>query len=406
MHASRVREASIGVAVHSDELAAVVVRAGRVHAIVRQRRNDGDLAADVASLMALVPRRRWLRYRATIAAGFEWCRLKELEGLPHSADLRMLSRVVRENVASFFLQRGRRLSVGVVAREANGRLWAAAFEHDALGEMADALSSSGCSRVRAIPSVAAIARVVTAGTHVWLDGDTATEMTVDASGLHGVRAFAGDRVQPSLTVSQRFTTLALGSSAAVAAFGAAMAKHRTPHVWEPERPTHGATRLARIKVAVSVALVIVSSLAAILAPGIHAKLFVARAGGDAARLRSTNIEAARVNAELSRAWTLVHRVDAVRSRRGRVTLLLGAFSRALPESTAIVALRIDSMSGSFTVLSPHSADILPRVVGIDGVADARIVGTITRENVAGTLLERATFRFERSRGVPKRTASR
>jgi len=90
-------------------------------------------------------------------------------------------------------------------------------------------------------------------------------------------------------------------------------------------------------------------------------------------------------------------VDAVRARRGRITLLLGAFSRVLPESTAIVELRIDSTGGSFTALSPHAADILPQLAGIDGATSARIAGTITRENVAGAQLERATFRFERPR---------
>lgn len=397
MRASRIREASIGIAVHSDELAAVVVRASRVQAVVRHRRSAGNVADDVASLIALVPRRRWLRYRATIAAGFEWCRLKELEGLPPSGDLRMLSRVVRENAASFFLRRGQRITVAPLAREANGRLWAAAFEHTAVTEIAGALSSSRCTRVRAIPSVAAVAHVVAAGTHVWLDGDVAIEMTVDASGLHRLRVLAGDRVQPSLTVSQRFGAIGLESPAAVAAFGAATATHRTFHVWEPEQPARTATRLVQVKLAISIALVVISSLAAILAPGIRAGVFLASARRDAARLSSVSIQAAREDAELSRAWSLIHRVDAVRARRGRITLLLGAFSRVLPESTAIVELRIDSTGGSFTALSPHAADILPQLAGIDGATSARIAGTITRENVAGAQLERATFRFERPR---------
>lgn len=403
MHASHIREASIGVAVHSDELAAVVVRAGRVLAVVRHPRSAGNVATDVAAVMALVPRRRWLRYRATIATGFEYCRMKALEGLPQSADLHTLTRIVRENAASFFLRRGQRLTIGGVARAADGRLWAAAFEHAALTEIAAALSSSRCTRVRAIPSVVAIARVVVPGTHVWLDGDIAVEITVDASGLHRVRVFDGTGVRPSLTVSQHFGAPGLDSPVAVAAFGAAIAKHRTSHVWEPEAPARVTTRWTRLKLAVSVVLVVVSSLAAIVAPGARAKLLITRASVERDRLHTVSVQAARENAELSRAWSLAQRVNAVRARQGRITLLLGAFSQALPESTAIVALRIDSAGGSFTALSPHAADILPQLTGIDGVTGARIAGAITREKVAGALLERATFRFERARPATQRS---
>jgi len=402
MRASHIREASIGIAVHSDELAAVVVRVGRVQAIARHHRCAANLEDDVASVMALVPRRRWLRYRATIAAGFEYCRVKELEGLPHTGDLRMLTRIVRENAASFFLRRGQRLSVGSIVREANGRLWAAAFEHTALTEIAGALAASGCIRVRAIPSAAAIASVVAAGTHVWLDGDTAIEMTVDTSGLHRVRAFDGRGVQSSLATPEHFGAMGLESAAVVAAFGAAIAKHRASHVWEPERPTRVATRWTRVRLAVSIVLVVLSSLAALLAPGIHARLFVARLRGDASRLRSVSVQEARENAELSRAWLIIRQVDAVRARRGRITRQLGALSQALPESTAFVTIRIDSAGGSFTALSQHAADVLPQLADIEDMAGARIAGTITRENVGGAQLERATFRFERRGAAPRR----
>lgn len=66
---------------------------------------------------------------------------------------------------------------------------------------------------------------------------------------------------------------------------------------------------------------------------------------------------------------------------------------ALPESTAVTALHIDSLGGSLTVLAPHAAATLEGVAAIPIVARVQMAGAVNREIAAGAELERATLRF-------------
>ena len=76
-------------------------------------------------------------------------------------------------------------------------------------------------------------------------------------------------------------------------------------------------------------------------------------------------------------------------------MLLGELSQALPDSTALVSLRLDSLDGTFVALSPHAADMLSELVAVPGIVGPRIVGSVTKEIVGDAQLERATVRFRR-----------
>jgi hypothetical protein len=120
-----------------------------------------------------------------------------------------------------------------------------------------------------------------------------------------------------------------------------------------------------------------------------------------ASLRAIQTETARAQGELHRVGTLIENVSRFRLERGGITLLFSGLARALPDSTAMLSFRVDSVEGSFVALSPHTADIVPRLIDLNRVASPRIVGSITTEAIAGARLERATVRFRRAiaRGV-------
>ena len=65
----------------------------------------------------------------------------------------------------------------------------------------------------------------------------------------------------------------------------------------------------------------------------------------------------------------------------------------LPDSTAIVAFRIDSAGGTFTALATHVADVVSALADVDDLVAPRLAGAITRESTGGTRLERAAIRF-------------
>ncbi len=75
--------------------------------------------------------------------------------------------------------------------------------------------------------------------------------------------------------------------------------------------------------------------------------------------------------------------------------LLGAIGDALPDSTAIVSLRVDSASGSMTVVSSAAARVLPALEELSGIAGAALAGSVSRENMGGARVQRVAIRFRR-----------
>jgi hypothetical protein len=147
--------------------------------------------------------------------------------------------------------------------------------------------------------------------------------------------------------------------------------------------------------ATSVLLSVAGGIAAIVAPGARAARIVSDSAGEMRTLRASQTEVARTQGELRRIAATLDRVERFREQRGRTTLLLGAISQALPESTALVTLRLDSLEGNLVALTPRAADILPQLMGVKEMMSPRIVGSLTKEAIGGVQLERATVRFKR-----------
>jgi hypothetical protein len=157
-----------------------------------------------------------------------------------------------------------------------------------------------------------------------------------------------------------------------------------------------------IRTAIVALILVLASAAALLAPAIRATRFASRGSAELNVLRDVQSEAARSEADLRRASALIDHVARFRSSRGSVTLLLAGLAENLPESTAIVSLRIDSLEASFVALAPHVADVVPQLLAIDRIVAPRIVGSITPETINAARLERAAFRFRRPRPAPIR----
>jgi hypothetical protein len=400
------RAASLGVAVHRETMAAVLVRAGRVESVVERARDVTVRSADdLRSLLAMVPRRRWTRYRITIAAGLDIAQVRDLEGLPKSHDLALLSRIVRESTSSFFLDPHGDLCATGLVRASDGRLTGAAFARTVVAELASALRSMGFTRVRALPTAVALSLVLEQGTHVLVDGDTAVELTVARDDavrsrrLHRADAVAG------LRVAERFDEHSTRSAASLAALGAAVAAWHSKLAWYPGEPPARIARRARIRFVASIALVFAAALSALLAPGVRAATFTRHASAELQHLERMHLDVQHAEAEVAATVARLQPIDELRAHRGMLTLLVGEIARALPESTAILTLRIDSLGGTLTVLATHATDVLPQLAELRNIASVRIVGPVTRETVAGAQLERATIRFDRPR-VSSRASER
>jgi len=136
---------------------------------------------------------------------------------------------------------------------------------------------------------------------------------------------------------------------------------------------------------------------ALVAPGIRAARYARAWKRELSRTRATQTELARVQSDLRRVSEALDRIAAYGAGRGGITRALASLSRSLPDSTAILTIHLDSANGSFTAISPHVTDVLPALDDTESIVAPRIVGSLTRDVIAGATLERAAFRFRRPR---------
>lgn len=390
----------LGVSVSDDAIRGVLVRAGRVtwHGVaevVGEARADERIATALDRLLSDVPRRRLGRFRVRVALGLTHSQVKRIDGLPSVRQAKLVNRVLKENPDAFFLRVGGRTLVTDVERRADGSAWAAALDGTLVDVVLDVLRRRHLLLDAILPFVAAVARVVPAGTWQFSDGGRDVVLTTIEGAL--VQACRGGRSEPP-AIGALGALDAIGPDAPrfAAAYGSAIGPSRAPFSWIPERNPSRVRLFDTIAVAVASALFVATIGAAVAARGVHATRVTTAAFAELTAFRDAEIEAARVGADLRRTTTDLDRIRQFEMTRGRVTMLLGALSETLPDSTALTSLRVDTLEASFVALAPRAAEVLPALVGVPGAIGQRIVGSVTREIQSGARLERASFRFRRT----------
>jgi hypothetical protein len=333
------------------------------------------------------------------ALGPSWVQTKALAGIPKLKHQRLVTQLVRENSSAFFLRTRSTIVLGAIESRDDGATWGAGFDGDVLRAVADAVRTSGLRFERAVPAVSAIAGFVPNGSFAWDDGGWRVCVSTKLGVIHGIRRDSGNddptRIHPTLPTAM--AGLGRDGWSYVAAFAAARSSRRDAFAWHPEPDPRRSRLVRRIRGCVVGSVLAMSGGAALLSPAIRAARFVSRSSVELSAIRDVQREAARTEAELHRVSTLIDHIARFRSSRGGVTLLLAGLAETLPESTAMVSLRVDSLEGSFVALAPHVADVVPQLLTIDRIVAPRIVGSITPETMNAVRLERATLRFRRRR---------
>jgi len=399
----------LGISITRDECAGVVVERGRVvwrRRVARAAIEDVRLA--IAELLATAPRRR-ARARVTVGVGASYAQVKRISGLPSTMGADLASRLVRENTASFFLRSSPRLVTTGAQRGGDGATWSAALDACLIEAVIDAIRDAGIGSPSFVPEPVAASIVLTPGTHHVVDGDVVAELTIAERGaLDRVRRLrrgnkndgGGDVVREWTVASLREPSSAiraLGSDAQgyLAAFAAATCPTNHPLAWRPPADPRRVRSLARLRLGVAAAALVLSATAAAVAPGVRASIDAGRSMRLAERGEAVRVEAERIEGELRNATAALDRVDRFASRRDDIPLLLAELARTLPDSTALLSLRVDSLETSLSVLTPHAADVIVELAKAERVVSPRIVGSVVRDAGAHTPLERATIRFRR-----------
>jgi hypothetical protein len=384
----------IGIELRESEICAVMVRRGVLRWHARAPLSGlHELSDCMDTLLASAPRRRLLRRQLHVALGPGRSQVKRLEGLPSVDHRSELTRFLRENAESLFLRTSSAMAIPDVHVNADGASWGAALDCAAVMTVVAAARRHRAHVRLVLPTVAAFGWQVRSTRFVLSDADHHVELTTDGSELLSVRRVREAAPPPPLPAALQ----ALGEDALdyVGAFAAATSTGRAPLSWIPGESPGRASGMRRARLVASSVALALACAAAASAPAVRAAAFIHRETTSAMRARTIELEAARAESELRRTALVLSAVDAFDSRRGQIPRMLGQLSQTLPESTALVSFRIDSIEGSFVAVAPHVTDLLNELTAVDEITAVKLVGSVTREMLGGVRVERATVRFRR-----------
>jgi hypothetical protein len=396
----------IGISVHEGELRGVAVRGRLVVWTHVEPIGDHPLDAACERIFRRMPRARFAAPRPRIVFGPRLAQQRRLLGLPASMHHRFIRAAVEENVERFFLRASARLIVTPPVACGDGTWTAAALDATAVAAISAAARAAGivpeCIAPASPVLVWALQPQDDRETFEWGEPDEQVRIHV----LSGV-VVAIQRV-PRSASGDTVDTLQLRSElngherSFAEAYGAAIANLRSiPALRRRDlrQQSDAPARLLRLASCSTLALAVGTWLAAPAA-------FAARAASRAevqmmARGREQR-QFAHAAGESRRSAAAVALVESFRADRRSMLEILGAFTDALPESTAVTSFRVDSVGGTLTLLAPRVMDAIPALASVPALDGVHVVGPLLREVTGQKELERVTlhFRFRRGRTRP------
>lgn len=398
-----------GVALYRDCIRAVLVRRSAIVWYDQvERSSDVSPREAVMRLLSRAPARSARMRIAGLAMGGSSCQTRQLFGVPPVAAEQALRKLVRENPNAFFVHNWPEIAPGVVERRADGSCWATVYDRPVAVEIISAIRPRFAATIAVSSSLVAVAQVLTPGEHsLSLDGISYRVTTIEGSVLAAVVPVAGSNDDGPPELAAALSPLGETAWDFAPAFGAAIfAADRTLAWRDHERDTR-VLRRRRVRAALAVFALALAAGWAYAAPGAHAAWLLRASASDPSIGRDREMAAARAASELQRTMLQVAEVARFQTSRGAIPLLVADLTRSLPESTAIVSLHVDSLSGTMVVITPHVPDVLPQLVPLATVVSPRLAGSITRESAGNTRMERASIRFDRPRrsGAAKGSAA-
>ena len=388
----------IAIEIGASELRAVWMESGALRWHARAALPDASALPEALSALLSTRPRVLARARAIVALSPRWVQVRQLQGLPPVGSPRVAAQLLRENEQAFFLWTGRPSTI--VIHVAVGRdSWGAAFDTEFLDAITRAVQSTRLRVVEICPSVAGIAAAFPGQSVVWRDAEHCFRIRGDQDGLLELDRVLDCPDRDALPTTDALHPIGADAAQFVAAYAAATVRRRSPLAWRTHADPVRLRRRFRIINAAACIAVLSAGAAATLAPAVRAAASTRETERELRRLHGVQQQLVSVQTELRRVSDALDRVATLAVDRGSITRILGALSQATPESTAILDLRLDSTQGSFTAIAPNVADVLPALANAAEIVAPQIVGSVTRETIAGVRLERAAFRFRRPRSA-------
>jgi len=387
----------VGVALSRDAIRAVAIRRNRiVWAAEVPLEHGAALPSVLESLLAAAPLPRFPTPVLSAGVGPHASQVRPVMGLPESSDDTTASAVVRENVSSFFLKDGVPLVTTRVQSTSHNQLLAAAIDQPCVDAVRHACHVRGW-RLRFIaPTAACLGHAFTEPSFAWVDGGCVVEMTHTDGTLESIRTRRASAVESTPSSPQLTSRLAaLGENAARFADAYGVAATDTLPALALDSSAAGFWTWQEIRrrllppgimLALGVVALVMSPLSAIWAG--H------RAQGRLAQVREDQVQTVVSTLDvLDRTSALLEEVHAFATTRPKVTIMLDALTRNLPQGSVVLNLDLTDTQWQIVVLSQSSAAVLVALGRLPGARSVELVGSVERQTVAGHEMQRITARW-------------
>lgn len=401
----------IGLGISSDSIRAVGVRDRAITwALEAPIDASAPLAQQIEELLSKAPgtTSRWRRPKVLAVVGPALAQTKRLYGLPPAIDVQTAASLVQEGAGRFFITGTEPLLTSQVWAPESGEVWAAAFDQRTVGAIESACERASFALVAVLPTVVVLPDAILGSAIIWYDGETSVEIAVTSNVFRAVRrrvhthgcAHESRQAEGDSTgVVAELAGLGENATRFAGAYGAAVTQHRKHSLAAPIG--HDARTDAAIsgkRAALAVAFCTCAIAAAALSPGLAAERAGRNARAELATLSAARAELHDLEKNLGLVSGALAEVATAESRRQSRLAFIGQLATTLPEGSAIVALRIDSVGGTVVALTPRAAVLVNRLDTLPSVIGPQIVGPVTREIVSGRDLERVTVRFTTTSG--------
>ena len=403
----------IGLAVSEDSVRAVAVRHGAVVWGAEVVANGRPLAQALDELFVSITSggrlRRWPRPLVRAAIGPGRSQLRRLSGLPPVSDTRALTQLVSQSPARFFLRNGVPLVTTGVVRTGEDDGWGGAIEQPVVAMLEEACGAHRCRLSAVVPSLAIIRHALVGETLKWRDGEVCAELSLESGQIRAslrrtVDSAAAPLGEPPHTVP---ALSALGAEAwrFADAYGVAVQPLDDALAYRPPRAAR-LTRTPTWRIAIAGVACAAALITALLGPSLRAVRAARRASIELLALQADWRAAAAAESELALVTGALGEVSTFERKRHSATFLMTELTRALPNASALVAVRIDTAGGTLVALTPHAAPLLERLDRMTMIISPAIIGPITREVLAGAEVERVTVGFRWADASPPSDGSR
>jgi hypothetical protein len=346
-----VNRARIGLSVIGSTVSAAVVRRGAVVWVAHaELAADYGVATTVASVLGRCVGVKGARVVA--ALGKSYARVKRLHGLERVARGELALRAVQQNPDRFFLSSARWSAVSQVTR--HGPAWyAAVFAADTVSAIADGCAQAGATLELTVPASDALADELRNGAPV-----------VPPSGYE--------------QYAEAYTAALVRDDAALALSSDA-------------RQARGERR-RRMSRAALIATAVFAGLANVFAPTIAAELRRRDMTAALVQARDSLRPVVGVMSDLSRTSTALGDIERFNASRRSLLRVLESLAAELPESTAVMSLRADTVNATIVMITRAGPALLQSVARVHDVTNPQVLGAFSREDVGGVPFDRVAVR--------------